>query len=410
MVRVLPAPGPVRQLALVTLVNTTGNGIFYTLSALYFTRILGFSVVSVGAGLSIAAFAGLLAGVPIGHLADRRGAREVLAVMLLATCVADGLLLAVQAYWQFVLIASVTVFVESGANAARNALIAGVVQGSQRAATKAYLRSITNVGMTLGTAIAAIALHFDSRTAYVSVLYVDVAGYLVCAILATRLPRVTPTSRSETPGMFAATRDLPFVVVTLITAVLNMHYWIIEIAMPLWVVDHTQAPRWLVSVLVVVNTGTVVVGQVLVARRVTTLHAAITASAVSGVLFVGACGLFGLSGSVGVAAAAALLVAAALLDVFGELSQAAASFLLGFELAPDHATGQYQGLYGMGFALSALLAPTVMAVLPLRMGLPGWWILGGILLAAALAIGPAVRWAERTRGRYGVVVLTDSEG
>ena len=51
MVRVLPAPGPVRQLALVTLVNTTGNGIFYTLSALYFTRILGFSVVSVGAGL-----------------------------------------------------------------------------------------------------------------------------------------------------------------------------------------------------------------------------------------------------------------------------------------------------------------------------------------------------------------------
>lgn len=103
-------------------------------------------------------------------------------------------------------------------------------------------------------------------------------------------------------------------------------------------------------------------------------------------------------------AAAGLLVAAALLDVFGELSQAAASFLLGFELAPDHATGQYQGLYGMGFALSALLAPTVMALLPLRMGLPGWWILGAILLAAALALGPAVRWAERTRSRYDVPV------
>lgn len=204
--------------------------------------------------------------------------------------------------------------------------------------------------------------------------------------------------------MFAAARDLPFVAVTLITAVLNMHYWIIEIAMPLWVVDHTEAPRWLVSVLVVVNTATVVIGQVLVARRVTTPQAAVTASVVSGVLFVGACGLFGLSGSAGVAAVAALLVAAALVHVLGELSQASASFLLGFELAPGHATGQYQGLYSMGFSVSALLAPTVMALLPLRMGVPGWWILGGILLTAALAMVPTVRWAERTRERYGVVV------
>lgn len=401
--RVLPEPGPVSRLALVTLVNTVGNGIFYTLSALYFTRILGFSVVSVGAGLSIAAFAGLLAGVPIGHLADRRGAREVLVLMLFATCVADALLLAVHAYWQFVLIASITVFVESGSNAARNALIGGVVQGLQRSTTKAYLRSITNVGMTLGTAIAAIALHVDSRAAYVTVLYVDVASYLVCGLLALGLPRITPTSREDSPGMFAAASDLPFVAVTLVTAVLNMHYWIIEIAMPLWVVDHTDAPRWLVSVLVVVNTGTVVVGQVLVARRVTTIRAATVATVVSGVLFLGACGLFGLSGSAGVVAAALILAAAALVDVLGEISQAAASFLLGFELAPDHALGQYQGLYSMGFALSALLAPTAMALLPLRMGVPGWWILGGILLAAALALVPAIRWAERTRDRYGVL-------
>jgi predicted outer membrane lipoprotein len=54
--------------------------------------------------------------------------------------------------------------------------------------------------------------------------------------------------------------------------------------------------------------------------------------------------------------------------------------------------------------LSALLAPTAMAVLPLRMGVPGWWILGGILLAAALALVPAIRWAERTRGRYAGLV------
>ena len=55
--------------------------------------------------------------------------------------------------------------------------------------------------------------------------------------------------------------------------------------------------------------------------------------------------------------------------------------------------------------LAALLAPSVMALLPLRMGVPGWWILGAILLAAALALGPVVRWAERTRGRYAAAVV-----
>src|SRR4051812_32554518 len=78
----LPERGAVRQLALVTLVNTTGNGIFFTLSALYFTRIVGLSVAQVGVGLGIAAFAGLFGGIPLGHLADRRGPREVMAVLL----------------------------------------------------------------------------------------------------------------------------------------------------------------------------------------------------------------------------------------------------------------------------------------------------------------------------------------
>lgn len=299
--------------------------------------------------------------------------------------------------------ASVLVFVDAGANAARNAMIGGLVDGNAR--TKAYLRSITNLGMTFGTAIAALALHFDTRAAYVSVLYLDAATFLVCGLLAARLPHVAATEAADSPGMFAAARDLPFVTLTLVTAVLNMHYWIIEIAMPLWVVDHTTAPRWIVSVLVVLNTGTVVLGQVLVARRVVSAPTAVVATVVSGVLFLAACGLFGLSGSVGMVAACAVLVAAALAEVFGELAQASASFFLGFELAAPQAIGQYQGLFSTGFSLAALMGPTVMALLPLRMGVPGWWILGGILMAAALALGPVVRWAERTRGRYTTAVV-----
>jgi hypothetical protein len=95
--------------------------------------------------------------------------------------------------------------------------------------------------------------------------------------------------------------------------------------------------------------------------------------------------------------AVALLVVASLVHVAGELAQASASFLLGFELPPEEAMGQYQGVWGMSFSISSFLAPTVLALLPLALGLLGWLLLGGILLAAALATGPTVGWAVRSK-------------
>jgi hypothetical protein len=44
----------------------------------------------------------------------------------------------------------------------------------------------------------------------------------------------------------------------------------------------------------------------------------------------------------------------------------------------------------------------------LGLGVPGWWLLGGILLAAALLFVPTLRWAENTRDRYVTGVLTPS--
>ena len=111
--RFVPDEPAVRRLALSTLVNTTGRGIYFTLSALYFTRIVGFSVVQVGLALSIAAGVALFAGLPLGHLADRLGP---------ATCRspdrdhhgAVAALLLVQDWWQFVLLATLLAIVDRG--------------------------------------------------------------------------------------------------------------------------------------------------------------------------------------------------------------------------------------------------------------------------------------------------------
>ncbi len=394
--RLLPEEPAVRRMAVATLVNTMGNGIFFTLSALYFTRIVGFSVVEVGTGLSIAAGIALFAGVPIGHLADLRGPREVQVALVLVIAALTGLLLLVTQWWQFVVVTSVIAVLDRGAGAVRGALIAGLVEGAGRATTKAYLRSVTNVGMTIGTGIAAVALHADTREAYLVVLYLDVASYVAAAALLARVPHVPPRPAGQGLAMLTALRDLPFVAVVVVSSVVTMQYWILELAIPLWVVNETEAPRWLVAVLMVINTVIVVVAQVAVARRVVTVDAAVRATFLAGLLFFAACAVFGLSGRVSAVLAATLLISGALLHVVGELAQASASFVLGFELPPEEAMGQYQGVWGMTFSISSFLAPTVIALLPLALGGVGWLLLGAILLGASVLTGPTVRWAVRS--------------
>ena len=87
---VVPASGPIRTLTKSTLANTIGNGLFYTVEVIFFTRSVGLSGHEVALGLGIAAAVGLVVSVPAGHLADRRGPRELSA----ASCVLEGLAMA----------------------------------------------------------------------------------------------------------------------------------------------------------------------------------------------------------------------------------------------------------------------------------------------------------------------------
>jgi hypothetical protein len=140
---------------------------------------------------------------------------------------------------------------------------------------------------------------------------------------------------------------------------------------------------------------------------VESVEAAVRAVSSAGVMFFVACGLFALASGRDAAVAALLLLAGGVVHGTGELMQAAAQFCLSQELAAPHAHGQYQGLASTGFSLSAMLAPTAIALLPIALGPLGWWILGGIFVVLGFALIPAVAWAGRTRERYAPVVHVD---
>ncbi|MGW4638483.1 MFS transporter [Sphaerisporangium sp. NPDC004334] len=404
--------GPSRVLALAHLANAVGDGAYLVCSALYFTRVVGLSPAQVGLGLTLGWAAGALAGAPLGHLADRRGPRGTAALLALATGTAVAAYLFVTSYAAFLLAACLYACCQSGLAAGRQALLAGLVERTMRTRVRARLQAAVNAGLAVGAAIGGVALHFDTREAYLAVLAMDAASFVLSALVLLRLPAVPPSAARAVPVAGSAgagrraghrgrwvpevVRDRRYAVVALLNMVMMLYMPLLSLIVPLWIAGRTQAPGWTVAALLVLNTLTVMLFQVRVARRVTGLRSASRLVRLAGVAMFASCAAFALSQAGASAwAAAAVLLAAAGLQVLGEMMLAAGAWEIAFDLAPPDRQGQYQGFFGSGTAVARMAGPLLLTTVVLGWGTAGWLLLGGLFLVAGSAMGPAVHRAER---------------
>jgi MFS family permease len=387
-------------LAIAQLTNSIGDGAYYVCSALYFTRIVGLSATQVGFGLTLGWAIGSLAGVPLGHLADRKGPKGTAILLALATGAAVALFLVVRSFVPFLIAACLYTSCQCGLAAARQALLAGLVDSEQRTRIRAYLQATTNAGIAIGAALGGVALQFDSRPAYLAAFALDALSFLASAGLLLRLPPVprVPPVRGE-PAL-AVLRDRPYALIAFLNMIMLLYMPMLSLILPLWIVRHTHAPRWTVAALLVLNTVAVVLFQVKVARRVTGLASAALLVRYAGVFLLVACGVFALS-AIGTSAwlAGLVLLVGACLQVVGEMLLGSGSWEISFGLAPPDKHGQYQGFFGTGVAVARMLGPLLLTALIITWGPPGWLVLGALFLLAGFAIGPAVRWAQRSHER-----------
>jgi hypothetical protein len=392
-----PERGPVRVLAVATFASRLGRGLFYTILPLYLTRAVGIPAGEVGLGLTLAALLGLLAGLPGGHLADVLGARGVRIGCRLAEAVLLCGYTVIAGFGGFLVVASLVTFAESAGMAAEGALIAAAVPGEQRVRTRAYLRSVTNAAWSVGAVVAGAALIGDSRGDYVAVILVAAACYLVSALATLRMSPIEPAQRPAEGPRWIAVRDRPYVALTLLNAVLGMNLGLFTVALPLFIAQRTHAPVALYAGLSLLNTLVVMLFQVRASRRTETIAGAAGAQLRSGLLLAACCVVFAMADGRSAWLAGVLLVAGVVVHVGGELLQAAGSWGLSFELAPEHAQGQYQGLYGMGRDLAQVVTPVVATTAMVGWGWSGCLLLGVLFLAAGLGVPPTARWASRTR-------------
>jgi len=387
-----------KRLALAQLISSVGDGAYYVGSALYFTLIVGLSPAQVGLGLTVGWAVGSVAGVALGQVADRRGPKGTTVFLGLGTAASVTAFLFVGSVVAFVIAACVYACFQCGLGAARQALLAGLIDPAERTTFRARLQAMSNAWIAIGAALGGIALALGTREAFLTVFVLDALAFVAAALVLRKVPSVPPVPVKTGEPSVAVLRDRPYALLALLNMVMLLYMPLFSLVLPLWISTRTAAPGWLVSAMLVLNTASVVVFQVRVARGVTGLRSASRYARYAGLFLFFSCLIFSFSAMSGSAWTAALvLLAGAALQVVGEMAQAAGSWEIGFGLAPEGRQGQYQGLFGAGTAVARMLGPVLLTGLILVGGALGWVVLGGLFLLAGTLTAPAVRWAERTR-------------
>ncbi|MFD7169276.1 MFS transporter [Streptomyces violascens] len=391
----LPPPGPRRALALLTLASATAKGIFLTSGVLYFTEVVDLDPLDVGLGLSAAGVVSMVLGVLAGRLADIIGPWPVLMTSLLASAAATAAFLLAGDIPSFLTVVVVAMVAQAVLLVARGPII-NHIGGTSAQELRAYVRAVTNVGITIGAALAGWAVQQDTTSAYRLLVAVDSVFFLVAAALALRLPKPQPVPAPTGPR-WAALRDRPYLAVTALDGVLSIQYRVLTVAVPLWLINSTDAPRWTVSGAVILNTAIVVLLQVRLSHAVNTPRAAGRALRGAGVSLGIATGLIACVSLVPEHQTVPLLALGIAIHSLGEIWQAAGGFELSNDLAPQHALGQYLGVFGIGMGLAESFAPALLTWLCLGYGVPGWLALGALFLLTGAIAPSVVRHAASTR-------------
>lgn len=400
----LPPPGGLRRFAIANLINTVGSGLYITSGTLFFTRAVGLTVKETALGMTVGTGVGLALMVVFGRLSDRFGPKPVYVSLLITQALMMAAFTQVQSFPWFLLVAVVSGIAERGIAGTAGALIHAMSDKENRITARAQLRTSTNVGLGVGTLIAGTSLLVDTAAAYTAVvagngiLFGAAAAMLVGVSVEHRRAPVTvaaATVRTVTP-----LRDRRYLTVTAANGLLALHASVLSFGLPLWVADHTEAPKWSIAMVMIVNTVLIVLLQVRVSHRAGTVPQAARMARLTGVVFAMACLTMAVTESLGPVLSIGVLLLWAVIYTAGELAQTSAEFCFAFELAPDHAQGAYQSVFALGPGVMRALAPTLLATLVLGNGSMGWLALAGFFVVSGLLVSAAALWANRDRDAF----------
>jgi MFS family permease len=411
----LAPPSPLAgRLATQSLLFALGEGTFMTGSAVFFTQLVGLTAAQVGLGLTTAGVAAFLAAYPAGRLVDRIGPKRSWAVSACAQGVLFTAWPFIHGFTSYVVMAVVMEVAGSLGGAAHGAYTIDVLPANERVRSRAYMYSALNLGFTLGALVGGIALAFDSDTVLRSVPWLTSVLFLVNAVAISRLPAASHDLRTaedravKIPGP-GPMKNVGWLVGSFFHGTLWTNQVLLNIVIPLWLVERTDAPRVLLAFLFGTNTVMCIFLPMSAARGVHSVPTALRALRVSASFFVVSCVITLLTHDTVGWLTIALVWLGHVTVTGAELYLSAGSWSLEAELMDPRRRGEYQGAAELTGTLGRVWAPALYTFLAMNWGAAGWLIIAGIVVLATIGIHPATRANQRfLRAHVPADVLADA--
>lgn len=370
-----------------TFVNRFGSFVMVFL-ALYLTR-RGFSAAQ--AGIAVAAYGGghFMASLIGGHLADRVGRRNTIAVSMFSSAIAMLVLSQVSSYAAIVVMTFLAGTAAEMYRPAAFALVGDLVKPEQRILSFAMYRLSVNLGMAAGPATAGFLadrsfLYVFLGDAATSVAY----GLIALAALPHGLRALTSSERAGA-AVRTAMRDRAFVMFLLATVLMTVVDFQSMSTLPLFVrsLGHSNA---LFGMLISLN-GLLVIcielPMTLVLRRL---------NVIDGIAF--GYLLVGIGFAVNAGRTVPALAASVIIWTLGEIFSAPLGSTYVTALAPEQYRGRYMGMWAMSWAVGMIVGPTLGTLLYERSAL-AVWIASGVVgtLSAAIIVRERFRPTATSR-------------
>jgi MFS family permease len=362
---------------------------------LYLTK-RGYSFAAAGTAVAAYGLGEMLTGGLAGHLADRLGRRNTMAVSMFGSAAATLALYFVHSYAAILVVAFLAGMATEGWRPASRALMADVVPEGQRVTAFALVRLAGNLGIAGGSAVAG----FLADQSFFWVFVTDAAtsaAFGVLVLFALPHGRVTHRAEeSERGGYRLILADRAFLMFLIGSAVISFVYFQgMSASLPLHVVRVSHLAPSDFGLLLALN-GLLVVFLELPISSIT-MHRPPKQIIAVGFLLVGLG--FGLTATAHTLPA---LFGTVAIWTLGEMIAAPVGYAYVADIAPEHLRGRYQGLYGVFWGTGSVTGPAIGTWL-LAQSVTGFWLLCGALGAVAALLVLAGRPPGRHRRRALVV-------
>ena len=403
--RLIPPTPMSRRLATQSMLFSTGEGAFNTGSAVFLTQVVGMSAARVGLALTITGVAEFLMAYPAGRVVDRFGPKRIWALTTWGRAACFVALPFVESFGEYLLLGLLFALAASAGHSSYQSYVLDALPTKERIETQAYMYSALNVGFTLGAVLGGVALAFDNLTVVRWTPLFAAALMAVNAWWISRLPqaphdlRVASGETRERPPGPGPLRNPGWILLTFFNGTLWTNQVLLNVVIPLWLVEATDAPHVLLAWLFGTNTVLCIFLPAYTSKGVRDLRDAIRYVWISSGFFVASCLITMVTHST-VGLVTVLLVWLGHVTVTGaELFISGASWSFQAELMDPRRRGEYQGVQDVSRTLGSMWAPALYTFLAMSWGAQGWLVIAGIVVLATVGMNPSVRLAERFAAR-----------